>query len=142
MVGDFNNRGFDWKRGLSLPNCHFYCINFTGMRLLPPHVYLAFASALMMSVAAVCLSWSFLTFIDLGIISVKPGIAKPATQHPSLIIDIPLFVVLETARNTTVNLRRGIISCHIYFCRLLTVHVCMIPALSMLLSPTSVILYK
>jgi hypothetical protein len=25
IVGDFNAPGFDWKRGLSLPNSHYYC---------------------------------------------------------------------------------------------------------------------
>jgi hypothetical protein len=24
MVGDFNSPGFDWNRGLSLPNSHYY----------------------------------------------------------------------------------------------------------------------
>jgi hypothetical protein len=54
MAGNFNAPGFDWKRGLPLPNSHHY-LNLREMEPTPARVFLTVATALILSAAVICL---------------------------------------------------------------------------------------
>jgi hypothetical protein len=54
MVGDFNTLGFDWKRGPSRPNYHYYS-KLREIVPTPPLVFLTLASALILSARVICL---------------------------------------------------------------------------------------
>jgi hypothetical protein len=80
---------------------------------------------------------------NLCITNMETGLVKPDNNLTSLIININLpFATLFKMHIGTVNSRLGIMHRFIILSQLLTGLVCMVPPLSILLSPASMLLFK
>jgi hypothetical protein len=91
MVGDFNAPSFDWKRGLSLPNSHYYS-KFNGNAIYTSKCLLNLNQCTKTAASSNLLDLIFSNLSDLSVDPVDPGLIKPDNYHPPLIINICLFI--------------------------------------------------
>jgi hypothetical protein len=112
VIGDFNIPNFDWKRGLSLPNSHYYSklkvdAIYTSTCLLDlSHCIDTVGSSNLLGLI-------FSNLRDLGITPVDPGLIKTDNYNPPLIINIclPFATCVRNYVYRTVNSRLGIMHC-------------------------------
>jgi hypothetical protein len=141
MVGDFNTPGVDCKRGLFLLNSHYYpklkvdAIYTSTCLLNLSQRTNTVGSSNLLDLIISNLSESCITLVD-------PGLVKPDNYQPlGLSIFIcPLPLLCEITYIRTVNSRLGIIHC--IFSQLMTGLLYIVPPLSILLSPASMLLFK
>jgi hypothetical protein len=89
MVGDFNTPGFDWKRGVSLPNSHYYS-KLKGDAIYTSTCLLNLSQCIDPVGSSNLLDLIFSSLSDLCITLVDPGLVKPDNYQPPFIIDIYL----------------------------------------------------
>ena len=78
MTGNFNAPGFDWERGVSLPNCHFYP-KLEGDAIYTSTCFLG------------CTQHpdkDFTNFDHLSMWFADEGVLKPAACHPPIVTEI------------------------------------------------------
>jgi hypothetical protein len=91
IIGDFNAPDFDWKRGLSLPNSHYYC-KIKGEAIYTSTCLLNLNQCLDTVHSSNLLDLIFTNLRDLDITPAVPGLIKPDNYHPPLIIKVSLPV--------------------------------------------------
>jgi hypothetical protein len=91
IVGDFNAPGFDWKRGLSLPNSHYYC-KLKGEAIYTSTCLLNLNQCIVTDHTSNLLDLIFNNLSDLDISPVDPGLIKPDIYHPPFIINVSLLL--------------------------------------------------
>jgi hypothetical protein len=81
--------GFDWKRGLPLPNSHYYC-KLKGEAIYTYMCLLNLNQCIVTDHTSNLLDLIFSNLSDLDITPVDPGLIKPDNYHSPLIINVSL----------------------------------------------------
>jgi hypothetical protein len=95
MLGDFNTPGFDWNRGLSVPDCHYYS-KLRGDAIYTCTYLLNLQQCIEAVGSSNLLDLVFTNFSAYDITFPDSGIIKPDTYHPLMVIGITLPLVNPT----------------------------------------------
>jgi hypothetical protein len=143
MVGDFNTLGFYRKRGLSLPNSHYYS-KLKGDAIYTSTCLLNLNQCIDNVGSPNLLDLIFSNLSDLRITPVNPGLIKPDNYHPPLIINIYLPFT-TSIQNYVYSYRKFSSGDYALLYNILSTFDCLVrivPPLSILLSPASMLLFK
>jgi hypothetical protein len=95
LVGDFNTPGFDWKHGLSDPDCHYYA-KLRGDAIYTSTCLLGLHQCIDAVGGSNMLDLVFSNFNDFEITIPDSAIIKPDNYHPPMVIDVSLPLVSPT----------------------------------------------
>jgi hypothetical protein len=89
LLGDFNAPGFNWGRGLPLPNSHYYS-KLKGDAIYTSTFFLGPRQCVEAADSHNLLDLVFANFSDLKPVPADSGLVKPDSYHPPLSTDIYL----------------------------------------------------
>jgi hypothetical protein len=87
LMGDFNSPRFDWKRGLSQANCHYYS-KLKGDAIYTSTCLLDLRQRTDVVGGSSLLDLAFTNFSELRINFIDSGIIKHDAYHPPFVIDV------------------------------------------------------
>jgi hypothetical protein len=87
LVGDFNTPRFDWKRGLSQANCHYYS-KLKGDAIYTSTCLLDLRKRIDAVGSSCLLDLAFTNFCEIRINFIDAGIIKPDAYHPPFVIGV------------------------------------------------------
>jgi hypothetical protein len=144
LLGDFNAPGFNWGRGLPLPNSHYYS-KLKGDAIYTSTCFLGFRQCVKAVDSHNLLDLVFDNFSDLKPDPADSGLVKPDSYHPPLNIYIYLPHITNNLncefRFFVISLLAIILCCKTFFPRA-TGQVCTTLFLVTKLSPASMLLFE